>query len=168
MGALGVHLLIFLLLLLVFSSFNFCHFGYNVSYVFLFWLLLYGDSAFPGLGYFISYVKEIFRYYLFTYFHGPFLSLFFWDNYNANISGVDVVPEAPSNCPHFIFFCSVAVVPLTLSENHCHRTKRQAGRSGLGFYQIISFALCAYGHETLYMPFKNEVLFPMILWGSCS
>lgn len=71
---------------------------------------------------------------------------------------MDVVPEAPSNCPHFIFlFGSVAVVPLTLSENHCHRTKRQAGRSGLGFYQIISFALCAYGHETLYMPFKNEV-----------
>ena len=34
---------------------------------------------------------------------------------------------------------------------------RQAGRSGLGFYQIISFALYACGHETLYVPFKNEV-----------
>ena len=33
----------------------------------------------------------------------------------------------------------------------------QAGRSGLGFYQIISFTLYACGHETLYVPVKNEV-----------
>ena len=44
----------FSLAALVFSSFNFCHFGYNVSWCIPFWVTPVWDSAFPGLGYFIS------------------------------------------------------------------------------------------------------------------
>ena len=44
---------------------------------------------------FLSQVKEYFSYYLFKYFLRLFLSVFsFWDLFNANISVLDVVPEA--------------------------------------------------------------------------
>ena len=42
--------------------------------------------------YFLSHVREVFSYYFLKYFLGSFLSLFFWDPYNANV-GVFNVPQ---------------------------------------------------------------------------
>ena len=45
--------------------------------------------------YFLSHVREVFSYYLFKCFLGSFLSLFFWDPYNANVGEFNLVPEVP-------------------------------------------------------------------------
>ena len=42
--------------------------------------------------YLLSHVREVFSNYLFKYFLRSFLSLFFWDPYNANV-GVFNVPQ---------------------------------------------------------------------------
>jgi len=45
-------------------------------------------------GYFLPHFREVFNYYLLKYFLMVFLFVFFfWDTYDSNVGGFDIVPE---------------------------------------------------------------------------
>ena len=85
--------------------------------------------------YFLSHVREVFSYYLFTYFLRSFLSLSsFWDPYNVNVD-VFNVPEVSSakfssvaqSCPTLCdpMNCSMPGLPVhhkppELTQTHAH------------------------------------------------
>ena len=73
-----------------------CHFDYFVFQCVLPWVYPVWDPlCFLDLAnYFLSHVGDVFSYYLFKYFLGPFLSLLsFWNYYNVKVSAFNVVPE---------------------------------------------------------------------------
>ena len=84
-----------LLLLILYLVFNFCQSDYYVSQYVPPWGYPAWDSlCFLDLvDYFFSHVREVFSYYLFKYFLGSFLFLFFSDSYRVNVDTFNVVPE---------------------------------------------------------------------------
>ena len=84
-----------LLLLIFYLVFNFCQSDYYVSQCVPPWGYPAWDSlCFLDLvDYFFSHVREVFSYYLFIYFLGSFLFLFFSDPYRVNADMFNVVPE---------------------------------------------------------------------------
>ena len=61
----------------------------------VFHLVLFGTLGFLELGsYFLPHFKEVFSYYLLTYFLMAFLFVFFfWDSYDLKVGAFDIVPE---------------------------------------------------------------------------
>ena len=59
--------------------------------------VLFGTLGFLELdGYFLPHFREVFNYYLLTYFLMVFLFVFFfWDSYDLNFGAFNIVPEVP-------------------------------------------------------------------------
>ena len=81
--------------------------------VFRLGLILLGLSGFLDLGdYFLPHFREVFNYYLLKYFLMVFLFVFFfWDSYNSNVGGFNIVPEVSEivliSFNSFFFFSSL-------------------------------------------------------------
>ena len=83
--------------------------------------LVWHSLCFPYLDiYFLLQVQKVFSHNFIKYIFDPFLSLFFWDPCNANVSMLDVLPEIPQTvlilkiC--FSFCCSDWVIFIILSS----------------------------------------------------
>ena len=86
------------------------------------WIYTVWDSlGFLDLGdYFLPHFREVFNYYLLTYFLMTFLFVFFfWDSYDSNVGAFDIVPEVSevvfiSFDSFFFFFLSASFISTIL------------------------------------------------------
>ena len=104
----GVHLnpiCCFPMLLLILSIFNFWHFDYSVSKCVPLWIYPLWDSLHSLVLDECPQVREIFSYYVSTYFLSPFPSLLsFLDTYNVNIHVFDIILEVSLTVLIYFFF----------------------------------------------------------------
>ena len=71
-------------------------------------------------GYFLPQFREVFNYYLLTYFLMPFLFVFFfWNTYDLSVGAFNIVPEVSEAVliSFYSFFCSALFISTILSSS---------------------------------------------------